>query len=148
MTRGGFKAKVISTRKAGQVHFIWKGDFAKLENKFPQLEKMLRKNAKPITQNMEKRGGGVMHIHLENKSHLEDNYYQLNVTFETCDSMGANFINSVLEDFAKTLQNFIILDNDFADAEKDVMILMSILSNYTPDCLVRAWVECPVEKLS
>jgi len=24
---------------------------------------------------------------------------------------------------------------------------MSILSNYTPECLVRAWVECPVEKL-
>jgi hydroxymethylglutaryl-CoA reductase len=25
--------------------------------------------------------------------------------------------------------------------------LMSILSNYTPECLVRAWVECPVEEL-
>ena len=31
--------------------------------------------------------------------------------------------------------------------EKDVMIVMSILSNYTPECLVRAWVECPVDKL-
>ncbi len=147
MTRGGFKAKVISTRKVGQVHFIWKGDFAKLESKFPALEKMLRKNASPITQNMEKRGGGVIDIHLENRSHLEDDYYQLKVTFETCDSMGANFINSVLENFAKTLQNFIILDNDFVAAEKNVVILMSILSNYTPECLVRVWVECPVEKL-
>lgn len=24
---------------------------------------------------------------------------------------------------------------------------MSILSNYTPDCLVRAWVECPIDEL-
>lgn len=147
MTRGGFKAKVISTRKVGQVHFIWNGDFEKLKSKFSQLEKQLRKNALPITQNMEKRGGGVMDIHLEDMSHLEDDYYQLKVTFETCDSMGANFINSVLEEFAKTLQNFIIQDNDFTDDEKDVMIIMSILSNYTPECLVRAWVECPIDKL-
>ena len=147
MTRGGFKAKVISTRKVGQVHFIWKGDFEKLQRKFPALEKQLRKNAYPITCNMEKRGGGVMDIHLENMSHLESDYYQLKVTFETCDSMGANFINSVLEEFAKTLQNFIIQDNGFSDAEKDIMIVMSILSNYTPECLVRAWVECPIDKL-
>ncbi len=147
MTRGGFKAKVISTRKVGQVHFIWSGDFAKLKNKFSQLEKALRKNAAPITQNMEKRGGGVTDIQLENMSHLEDDYYQLKVAFETCDSMGANFINSVLEEFAKTLQNFIIQDTDFTAAEKDVLIIMSILSNYTPECLVRAWVECPVNKL-
>jgi hydroxymethylglutaryl-CoA reductase len=147
MTRGGFKAKVISTRKVGQVHFIWKGDFPKLEKKFSKLEKLLRKNAAPITQNMEDRGGGVMDIQFKNMSHLEEDYYQLKVSFETCDSMGANFINSVLEEFAKTLQNFIIQDADFSDTEKDVMIIMSILSNYTPECLVRAWVECPVEKL-
>ncbi len=147
MTRGGFKAKVISTRKVGQVHFIWKGDFSKLQSKFPQLEKQLRKNAYPITQNMEKRGGGVVDIHLVDMSEHEKDYYQLKVTFETCDSMGANFINSVLEEFAKTLQNFIIQDTNFTDSEKDVMIVMSILSNYTPECLVRAWVECPVDKL-
>jgi len=28
-----------------------------------------------------------------------------------------------------------------------VEIIMAILSNYTPECLLRCWVECPVEKL-
>jgi len=31
--------------------------------------------------------------------------------------------------------------------EKDVEIILAILSNYTPDCLVKAWVSCPVEDL-
>ncbi|MCZ2393542.1 MAG: hypothetical protein LC105_06785, partial [Chitinophagales bacterium] len=26
-------------------------------------------------------------------------------------------------------------------------IIMSIVSNYTPDCVARAWVECPIEQL-
>ncbi|MEL6945016.1 MAG: hydroxymethylglutaryl-CoA reductase, partial [Bacteroidota bacterium] len=63
---------------------------------------------------------------------------QLKVSFETCDSMGANFINSVLEQFATTLEK---------QFPEQVQIIMSILSNYTPDCLVRAWVECPIEDL-
>ena len=39
MKWGGFRAKVISTIKLGQVHFSWKGDFRKLLDKFPLLEK-------------------------------------------------------------------------------------------------------------
>ena len=31
--------------------------------------------------------------------------------------------------------------------QNSVDIIMSILSNYTPECKVKCWVECPVEKL-
>ena len=48
---------------------------------------------------MEARGGGLKNIELIDCTHLEPEYYQLKATFETCD-MGANFINSVLEEFA------------------------------------------------
>ena len=34
LDRGGFKAKVISTEKIGQVHFIYKGDKKRLETLF------------------------------------------------------------------------------------------------------------------
>lgn len=147
LDRGGFHAKVLGTKKLGQVHFSWSGDVRKLESVFEELTQELRKDAAPITANMERRGGGVTGIELIDFSEQEPDYYQLKVAFETCDSMGANFINSVLECFAKTLDRFIATHPIFNDDERDVTIIMSILSNYTPECLVRAWVECPVEKL-
>lgn len=147
MTRGGFKAKVISTKKVGQVHFCWNGDFNKLESIFEQLKAKLMSDAAEITRNMEARGGGVLDIQLINYTEVEPNYYQLKVNFETCDSMGANFINSVLESFAKSLQAYIATNDPFTVEEKEVSIIMSILSNYTPECIVRAWVECPIEEL-
>ena len=53
---------------------------------------------------MRQRGGGILDIELRDKSDLIEDYYQLHITFETVDSMGANFINSCLEKIAKTLQ--------------------------------------------
>ncbi|MCF8247443.1 MAG: hydroxymethylglutaryl-CoA reductase, degradative [Saprospiraceae bacterium] len=148
LDRGGFHAKVLGIRKLGQVHFTWSGDVRKLESVFEELKTELRQDAAPITVNMERRGGGVTDIELVNFTDQEPGYYQLKVSFETCDSMGANFINSVLECFAKTLDRFISTHPIFDEGdERDVTIIMSILSNYTPECLVRAWVECPVEKL-
>ena len=147
MTRGGYTAKVISTTKIGQVHFTWKGDIEKLYTNLPQIKLELLQNASAITANMEKRGGGVTDITLIDMTHLEADYYQLKVSFETCDSMGANFINSVLESFSKTLKQFVFDHQSFIGEEKDLEIIMSILSNYTPECIVRAQVECRVEKL-
>jgi hydroxymethylglutaryl-CoA reductase len=53
---------------------------------------------------MQKRGGGILDIILKDKTDLLPNYFQLHATFETKDSMGANFINSCLEQFSKTLK--------------------------------------------
>ncbi len=147
-TRGGFHAEVISTIKLGQVHFLWKGDFKKLQSVFEDLKQQLLEDAADITCNMEKRGGGVKNIEILNFTDIEEDYYQLRVSFETCDSMGANFINSVLEKFSSTLEVFVQENPIFSGVERELDIVMAILSNYTPDCLVRAWVECPVDALS
>lgn len=146
--KGGFNAEIIDTEKIGQVHFIWKGtDKEKLERFVSHLKPILRKEAQPITNNMDKRGGGILDVELVDMTQHIDNYYQLKGTFETCDSMGANFINSVLESFASVLRQEAMLYKEFEGEEKDVEVIMSILSNYTPRCLVRVWVECPIEKL-
>ncbi|GJM36277.1 MAG: 3-hydroxy-3-methylglutaryl coenzyme A reductase [Saprospiraceae bacterium] len=147
LNRGGFKAEVLSTKKLGQVHFTWKGSPDKLQAHFAKLELELRKETAYLTTNMEGRGGGVTDIELRDLNHLEPNYYQLMVSFETCDSMGANFINSVLEEFAQILKNFVSRQKAFTAEEKQVKIVMAILSNYTPDCLVHVEVECPVDQL-
>ncbi len=145
--RGGFKATVIDTEKIGQVHFIYKGDTSKLELFFAQIKSKLFSNTESMTKNMQKRGGGILDIRLNDKTNLLENYFQLHAIFETKDSMGANFINSCLEQFAKTLKDEAQNYSLFSDEEKDIQVVMSILSNYVPDCIVRAEVSCPVADL-
>lgn len=133
--RGGFKAEVISTIKIGQVHFMYEGDQADLTSYFNQQKQNLYKATASITKNMEKRGGGILDIELVDKTDKLANYFQLHATFETIDSMGANFINSCLEAIAKAFR------------KEDIEIVMSILSNYVPQCLVRAEVSCKIDEL-
>lgn len=147
LSRGGFKAEIISTKKIGQVHFEWNGDSQKLYYLFGALRQRIYDDTQHITANMRNRGGGISSIELIDLNHLEPNYYQLKISFETCDSMGANFINSVLEESSRALTAFIKEQKDFNKQEKELTVIMSILSNFTPDCLVRASVECPVEEL-
>ena len=146
-TRGGFKATVIDTEKIGQVHFIFKGDESKLELFFTQIKDRFFANTESITKNMQKRGGGILDIALNDKTNLLPNYFQLHATFDTKDSMGANFINSCLEQFAKTLKEEAQAYDLFSEEEKDIEVVMSILSNYVPNCIVRAEVSCPVDDL-
>ncbi len=146
-SRGGFKATVINTEKIGQVHFIFNGDKTKLVSFFNDIKQKLYTDTESITKNMQKRGGGILDIELRDKTEDLENYYQLHATFETKDSMGANFINSCLEQFAKTLKEEAKNWISFSDLEKDIQVLMSILSNYVPNCVVRAEVSCKVDDL-
>ena len=148
LDRGGFRTEVLATRKVGQVHFSWGGPIERLYRLFDELKEALLRDAAPITANMEQRGGGVLDIELIDLSELEPDYYQLKVHFETCDSMGANFINTVLEEFGGTLVRFVDEHPAFEGSDRDLIVIMSILSNYTPECIVRAWVECPVDELN
>ena len=146
-TRGGFKANVINTEKIGQVHFIYKGDVSKLNLFFAQNKSKFFSETESITTNMQKRGGGILDIVLKDKTDLLPNYFQLHATFETKDSMGANFINSCLEQFSKTLKEEAHNYDVFTETEKEIEVVMSILSNYVPNCIVRAEVSCPIADL-
>jgi len=148
LNRGGFKTKVLSTTKIGQVHFMYFGNPDTLTSYFTTIKPKLLQEVKPITKNMEKRGGGIIDIELRDKTQDIKGYYQLHVSFETLDAMGANFINSCLEQFAKTFKNEALEFKYFSEEEKNIQIVMSILSNYVPDCLVRAEVSCRVEDLN
>ena len=145
LDRGGFKTTVLSTTKVGHVHFIWDGqDHAALSSFFSNQKDNLISSTDEITKNMRARGGGILDIELIDKSELETDYFQLAVKFDTRDSMGANFINSCLETIAKEWQSSI----EVSDLAGNVQIVMSILSNYTPECVVRAEVSCAVEDIN
>lgn len=149
INRGGFHTRLLSKVKLGQVHFVFKGDKKKLEHFF--IETLLAKffqDTEEITKNMQARGGGILNIKLVDKTAEMKDYFQIHAEFDTVDSMGANFINSCLEQFAQSLKSEMQKTTFFQNNEKDsLQIIMCILSNYTPDCIVRAEVRCPVEEL-
>lgn len=141
--RGGFKTTILGTEKIGQVHFTYEGDKQILNEYFNFVKPFLLSETEDITKNMQKRGGGISDIQLVDKTEALENYYQLHATFQTKDSMGANFINSCLEQFAKTFKN---KSEEFGI--NSIQIVMSILSNFVPNCVVRAEVSCSVSELN
>ncbi|EAR17000.1 MULTISPECIES: hydroxymethylglutaryl-CoA reductase, degradative [Robiginitalea] len=146
-SRGGFKTQVLGTRKVGQVHFRYNGDPNTLKAFIESAMPALMQESEGLTRNMERRGGGIHAIALRDKRQELPGYYQLHCEFETRDAMGANFINSCLEQFATTLEKEARTYPGFKGEEAPLEILMSILSNYVPDCRVRATVSCPVADL-
>ena len=145
LSRGGFKSKIISTKKIGHIHFTFEGEKNYLIDLFSRYKQDLIKSTELLTKNMRQRGGGILDVNLIDKTEKLINYYQLEVGFETCDSMGANFINSCLEEMAKFFRESI--ENEIKN-EVSIDIIMSILSNYTPECIVRCEVACPIEELT
>ena len=141
LARGGIHTKVMGTQKIGKIHFFWKGESQELFEHFSTSKDILLKEVSSLVENMERRGGGIEEMKLSDRTEDEPYYYQIWMTFQTCDAMGANFINSVLEAIGKSFQQYL------QKMGKNIEIIMAILSNYTPNCLVRAQVSTPVEEM-
>ncbi len=149
LEKGGFKTTIINAKKLGHTHFVIKAEPHKVLHFFNfKLKKKLLQATEDITRNMRNRGGGILDIKLIDKTAELEHYFQLKASFDTVDSMGANFINSCLEQFGKTLKEEVEKDEEFTAEEKaSLQIIMNILSNFTPDCIVRAEVSCKIEDL-
>ena len=147
-SRGGFKSKVLGIEKVGQIHFLFNGKKNNLVSFFNQHKKLLHKSCEKISTNMNNRGGGILSIDLVDKTFDIITYFQISVTFNTVDSMGANYINSCLEKMAFSLKKFAKQYEGFTQNEKELEIIMSIMSNYVPNCLVKSWVKCSVDDLN
>ena len=146
--KGGFKTEILDFKKTGQVHFVFKGDKNKLFKFFNTIKPILYKDSNSLNSSMKARGGGILDIEILDKTNDIENYFQINSIFDTVDSMGANFINSCLEQFATTLKREAKVYSDFDDKEKELDIIMSILSNYVPECVVKAEVSCDIKSIT
>jgi len=144
--RGGFKSTIISTTKTGQIHFKFNGSSKKINDLFNSIKNKLKDSCKEITKNMNERGGGIINIKLLDKTKSIKNYFQIAVEFDTVDSMGANFINSCLEQIALSFETEFNESNIFNESEK-LKIIMSILSNYTPECVVKVELKTKISNL-
>lgn len=144
--RGGFKSTIVSTTKTGQIHFKFNGSSKKINDFFNSIKNKIEDSCKEITKNMNKRGGGIINMNLLDKTKSIKNYFQIAVEFDTVDSMGANFINSCLEQIALTFETEFNESNIFNESEK-LKIIMSILSNYTPECVVKVELKSKISNL-
>ncbi|HKL72260.1 MAG TPA: hypothetical protein VJ855_06345 [Marinilabiliaceae bacterium] len=139
---GGFKTTVHDTVKVGHIWFQWSGETEVLQNQKNTLQTYLTASIKEMTLSMEQRGGGITDIQFIAQAELP-NVWQMKVSFKTADSMGANFINTCLEAMKQPFMNYFDERN-----LPEVEIIMAILSNHTPQCLVTCETSCKVEDLT
>ncbi len=148
LDKGGFKTHVKGTIKSGQVHFNFNGPSDLLRTFFDSVKALLLEGTQAITTSMERRGGGIISLELVDLSAELSDYYQINVRFETKDAMGANFINSCLELIATNLDRQAANYEKFISNNYSLSIVLSILSNYVPECVATATVSCPISLLA
>ncbi|MFO8236122.1 MAG: hypothetical protein R6U04_12045 [Bacteroidales bacterium] len=140
--RGGFQTESISVSKKGQIHFFWYGNNQEIKTIVQRLLPELKESLRYFTSRMEERGGGIKSIQLNDRTSDIPHYFELDFTIETADSMGANFINSLLEKAAQYLQESLSPNH-----RNNLEINMAILSNHTPDSKITMKVECPISML-
>jgi len=145
LDRGGFKATVLGTLKNGQVHITYAGASTDMVGFFAFAKAELLQSIATINASMQKRGGGIQSLELVDKTDALEGYYQLHATFETLNAMGANFINTTLEQLATTFRELAAAYDGFASQQPEVV--MSILSNYVPCCTVHVQVSCAVKDI-
>ena len=134
---GGFHSSVKGNSKVGQVHFTWSGDPEELYRVFENKKDTLLHLLGPLTRRMEQRGGGIQSMEIRSADPGLPEHYQLFLRFHTADAMGANFINSVLETLASHFSQVM----EESESKGELKVLMSILSNYTPESMVECYVE-------
>lgn len=145
LDRGGFKTVIRGTEKVGQVHLMYHGLSSEMDAFYAFAKAELLQSLEQINASMKKRGGGIQSLELVNKTKSLDGYYQLHATFETKDAMGANFINTTLEQLATTLRSKASEFKGFSSDAPEV--IMSILSNYVPECVVNVSVSCKIDEI-
>jgi len=142
--RGGFRVKQVSTNKLGHVYFRWFSDPAELFGQWEILKRFLLERLKKVADSMFRRGGGILGLELQDRTDTIQYLYKLELEVDTVNSMGANFINTCLEDMAEGLEFYF---GDSESAQKKCQVVMAILSNYTSKCTVSVEASCKVEEL-
>lgn len=93
--------------------------------------------AKSVSSNMVKRGGGPTKLWTKSFADGETFFVTVYVSFDPCDAMGANALNTVLEALSPKIESITAHHG-----------LMSILSNYATEAVARAKAMVPIISLS
>lgn len=121
---GGIQIVQSENIKLGQIVFDNVADTEQLSEIIYNLESEIHKIANSAYPSIIKRGGGYQKIDID--TFPKEGMLSLKIYIDTCDAMGANIINTILEGVAQYLESTL----------EDTDVLMSILSNYTTSSVI------------
>lgn len=133
---GNIKAKMLKRETIGQIVLPNVEKPKLIQEIISSNEQELMGIAKAASENMVKRGGGPRKIWTQIFEGESGSFVTTYISFDPCEAMGANALNTVLENVAPRIATL---------TEHEP--LMSILSNYATEAIVTAHCEIPIVSL-
>src|SRR5699024_9650122 len=128
---GGFKTKATDRVMIGQIQVVGCPDFEQAKATLLQEKDQLIEDANATYPSLLARGGGAEDLDVSILNEGSDSKYGkiivLHLYINTCDAMGANIINTMVESLAPTVEKL-----------TDGKVYLRILSNYADRCLAKA----------
>lgn len=137
---GGFKTEATERVMIGQIQVVGCPNFEEAEAAIHREKDMLIQAANDAYPSLIARGGGAVDLDVRMLNEGESEYSRMlivHVYVNTCDAMGANIINTMVESLAPVVEH---LTNG--------KVYLRILSNYADRCLAKATCTIPVELLA
>ncbi|HET7658215.1 MAG TPA: hydroxymethylglutaryl-CoA reductase, degradative, partial [Bacillales bacterium] len=133
---GGFTAKTTERMMIGQIQVLSCPDLSAARRALFQNEQQLLDEANATHPKMVERGGGAKRIEVRTLEDAED-MLVVHLLVNTCDAMGANTINTMVETIAPQVERL-----------TGGKVHLRILSNFTDECLASARCVIPQELLA
>ncbi|WP_164214308.1 hydroxymethylglutaryl-CoA reductase, degradative [Virgibacillus sp. YIM 98842] len=137
---GGFKTEATERVMIGQIQVVGCEDFQKAKETLLREKEALLKAANAAYPSIVARGGGAEDLEVRILNEEANSAYSqmliLHLYINTCDAMGANIINTMLESLAPMVEEL-----------TEGKVYLRILSNYADKCLARAKCVIPPELL-
>lgn len=137
---GGFTATSTERIMIGQIQVVGCEDFPKAKETLLKEKEMLIKAANDAYPSIVARGGGAKDLDVRILNDDAQSAYSkmliLHLYIDTCDAMGANIINTMVESLAPTVEEL-----------TKGKVYLRILSNYADQCLAKARCVIPPELL-
>lgn len=137
---GGFKTEATDRVMIGQIQVVGCEDFTQAKQKILEEKETLIEQANAAYPSIVARGGGTIDLDVRILNEDANSQYQqmlvLHFYINTCDAMGANIINTIMESLAPTIERI-----------TGGKVYLRILTNLATDRLVRASVKVKKEEL-
>lgn len=137
---GGFKTEATERIMIGQIQVVGCPDFNKAKQAILEEKETLIQAANEAYPSLVKRGGGAEDLEVRMINESGSKYNQMLIVHlyvNTCDAMGANIINTMVESLAPVVEHL-----------TDGKVYLRILSNYADRCLAKATCTIPPELLA
>lgn len=137
---GGFKTEATDRVMIGQIQVIGSPDLHKAKEAIMNEKETLLQQANEAYPSIVARGGGAEDLEVRILNEATDSVYQqmlvVHIYVNTCDAMGANMINTMVESLAPSVEKI-----------TNGKVYLRILSNLADRCLARAKCVIPPQLL-